>query len=80
MRKLQKKIIFYNRKINYNLKLEAKIFVFLKKLQFKFETILEQYKRLNNKNILAYNRVNKFILRYLTNNRIDKSRFANIRN
>jgi len=83
---LQEKIIFYNRETNCNLELKAKIYFSLKNslfnlnsFEFKFEIVLRQHRRLNNKSIFVDNRVNKSILRYSIENRVDKIEFANIR-
>ena len=72
MRKLRKKKIFYNKEVDCNLKLEAKIYFSLKdslfnlnNFEFKFKIALQQRRRLNNKSIFINNKVNKFILRHL---------------
>jgi len=69
------------------LKLKAKIYFSLKdflfnlnSFEFKFKIVLQQYKKLNNKNIFVNNRVSKSILKYLIKNRVNKIKFANIRN
>jgi len=51
----------------------------LNNFESKFKIVLQQYKRLNNKNIFINNKVSKFILKYLIKNRINKIKFANIR-
>jgi len=83
---LRKKIIFYNKKTNRNLKFETKIYFSLKNSLFdlnnfesKFEIVLRQRRKLNDKNIFVDNRVSESILRYSIKNRIDKIEFANIR-
>jgi len=72
LRKLRKKKIFYNKEVDCNLKLEAKIYFSLKdslfnlnNFEFKFKIALQQRRRLNNKSIFINNKVNKFILRHL---------------
>ncbi len=87
MRKLQEKIIFYNKETNYNLKFETKIYFFLKKnlfnlnsFEFEFEIVLQQYRKLNNKNIFVNNRISKSILKYLIKNKINIIKFVNIKN
>ncbi len=69
------------------MKLKAKIYFSLKdflfnlnSFEFKFKIVLQQYKKLNNKNIFVNNRVSKSILKYLIKNRVNKIKFANIRN
>ena len=83
---MQKKIIFYNKKANRNLKFKAKIYFSLKNslfnlnnLNFKFKIILQQRRRLNNKSIFVDNRINKSILRYLIKNRVNKIKFIGVR-
>jgi len=84
---LRKKKIFCNKKTNRNLKFETKIFFFIKNFlfdlnsfKFKFKIILQQYRILNNKNIFVDNRISKSILKYLIKNKVNKIKFASIRN
>ncbi len=83
---MQKKIIFYNRKADCNLKFKIEIYFSLKNFlfnlnnfEFKFKIVLQQYKRLNNKSIFVDNRVSKSILKYLIKNKVNKIKFVNIR-
>jgi len=86
LRKLQEKIIFYNKEANRNLEFKAKIYFSLKdflfdlnNFEFKFKIALQQYKILNNKNIFVNNKVSKSILKYLIKNKVNKIKFINIR-
>jgi len=86
LRKLQEKIIFYNKEANCNLKFKTKIYFSLKdslfnlnNFEFKFKIALRQRRRLNNKSIFVDNKVSKSMLKHSIKNRIDKIKFASIR-
>jgi len=86
LRKLQEKIIFYNKETNCNLEFEAKIYFSLKdslfnlnNFEFKFEIALRQRKIFNNKSIFINNKINESMLRHLIKNKVNKIKFISVK-